>query len=52
MDTKEMRQQATALGVMAQRSLEEGDIESTVRMTEEVGALMEKADQADAAAKN
>jgi len=37
---------------MAQRSLEEGDIESTVRMTEEVGALMEKADQADAAAKN
>ena len=47
-----MRQQATALGVMAQRSLEEGDIESTVRMTEEVGALMEKADQADAAAKN
>ena len=52
MDTKEMRQQATALGVMAQRSLEEGDIESTVRMTEEGGALMEKADQADAAAKN
>ena len=52
MDTKEMRQQATALGVMAQRSLEEGDIESTVRMTEELGALMAKADQADAAAKN
>ena len=52
MDTKELRQQATALGVLAQKSLEEGDIESTVRMTEEVGALMEKADQADAAANN
>jgi HK97 family phage major capsid protein len=51
-DTKELRQQANALGVMAQRSLEEGDIESTVRMTEELGALMAKADQADAAANN
>ena len=52
MDTKEMRQQANALGVLAQKSLEEGDVESTVRMTEELGALMAKADQADAAANN
>lgn len=52
MDTKELRQQATALGVLAQKSLEEGDIESTVRMTEEAQAMMAKADQADAAANN
>ena len=52
MDTKEMRQQANALGVLAQKSLEEGDVESTVRMTAELGALMAKADQADAAANN
>ena len=52
MDTKELRQQANALGVLAQKSLEEGDVESTVRMTEEAQAMMAKADQADAAANN
>ena len=50
MDTKELRNQASALLDQAQTAVEQGEMETFQRLADEAQVTMEKADQIDAAA--
>jgi len=50
LETKELRNQASALLDQAQKAIEQGEMETFQRLADEAQATMEKADQLDSAA--